>query len=164
LCKDFIEKGHHGLIGFTSKPGSGSTFFFEIDFPISSLGSSTQPRKISNLSTAIPLLPSNISPTGDERMDSEAKHVDVLIVDDSSMTRKLLAKTLDALGVTNVAVENGREAVDKLTGENSITCSMVLMDKEVCYISFRTSFFFFFLLCSLQNMHSQLIVVYLYFG
>jgi hypothetical protein len=138
LCKDFIEKGHNGFIGFTSKPGSGSTFYFEIDFQISTTVPATP-----NLPTAQRRASYSSFKSEIVSQQSTESSVDVLIVDDSAMTRKLLSKTLDSLGVKYATCENGRQAVDQLTN-NRISCSIVFMDKEVrilLSIVFRLFFF-----------------------
>jgi hypothetical protein len=143
LCKDYIEKGHNGFIGFESKPGIGSKFFFEIDFPIAAINTGALPLQLlhlSSLSISSPQLPGRLSysSTGggpaagrtDAGIFSDG-HVDVMVVDDSAMTRKLLVKTLESLGLTVDTCENGKEAVEKLIGVEPIRCSLVLMDKEV---------------------------------
>eukprot|EP00299_Pterocystis_sp_00344_P020349 c9983_g3_i1.p1 GENE.c9983_g3_i1~~c9983_g3_i1.p1 ORF type:complete len:661 (-),score=152.20 c9983_g3_i1:227-1981(-) len=147
LSKQLIELGHNGLIDFESSAGSGSTFFFEITFPIA---------------PSVPLTTLSIQPTfGSQRYlklergerDSENAEeiandpaepirsyeaaeemlfdVDVMIVDDSAMTRALMVRTLTLLDLTSLACENGSEAVEKLLGSNRIKCRLVVMDKEM---------------------------------
>ena len=53
----------------------------------------------------------------------------VLVVEDSPLTRKLIAKTLDALEVTHDSCENGQIAVDRI--RQGLTYNLILMDKEM---------------------------------
>eukprot|EP00301_Raphidiophrys_heterophryoidea_P007134 c12803_g6_i1.p1 GENE.c12803_g6_i1~~c12803_g6_i1.p1 ORF type:complete len:831 (+),score=242.69 c12803_g6_i1:233-2725(+) len=56
--------------------------------------------------------------------------VDVLVVEDSMISRKLVAKTLRNMGVTFDQCVDGKEAVEKLEANNQY-CSVILMDKEM---------------------------------
>jgi hypothetical protein len=114
LCKDFIERGHGGTIGFYAAPGKGTTFYFEINYVVqrnppkkhgaearSKLMKASLPRASSTSSLSDPKLT--------EVAVSQQESVDIVIVDDSSMTRSLLARTVGALGLTHREFEHGEQ-------------------------------------------------------
>eukprot|EP00299_Pterocystis_sp_00344_P008205 c3020_g1_i1.p1 GENE.c3020_g1_i1~~c3020_g1_i1.p1 ORF type:complete len:449 (+),score=90.50 c3020_g1_i1:106-1347(+) len=136
LCKDFIEKGFGGTISFTSSP-SGTTFFFEVDLKILSDGTHDQPfappTTFSSFAVTIQSDTHVHVTKEDWVLDTEEDAVDVLVVDDSVMNRRLMMQILKSFGVTCESCENGREAVDLLTGvgDRYVKCRLVLMDKEM---------------------------------
>jgi hypothetical protein len=74
----------------------------------------------------------------------------VLIVDDSAITRKLVGRTLQSLGATFDACQNGQEAVEKL--ESGARFLLILMDKEMVskvLVIFLLSCFYVEKICSL---------------
>eukprot|EP00299_Pterocystis_sp_00344_P020162 c9918_g1_i1.p1 GENE.c9918_g1_i1~~c9918_g1_i1.p1 ORF type:complete len:696 (-),score=111.86 c9918_g1_i1:22-2073(-) len=130
LSKDFVETGHHGKIDFTSS-SQGTCFFFEIDFPLSNAVMTTpliMDRK-SRLSIRRQSQQSTVLLVENDPIPEN--EIDVLVVDDSALTRKLMAKTLEGLGVTFDTCEDGLQAVKMLTGEKAVMCAVVLMDKEM---------------------------------
>eukprot|EP00299_Pterocystis_sp_00344_P006179 c17962_g1_i1.p1 GENE.c17962_g1_i1~~c17962_g1_i1.p1 ORF type:complete len:170 (-),score=41.96 c17962_g1_i1:52-561(-) len=59
--------------------------------------------------------------------------VDVVVVDDCPVNRRLLLRILKQLGVSCESCENGKQVVEILTGlhERLVRCQLVLMDKEM---------------------------------
>jgi hypothetical protein len=119
LCKDFIERGHSGTIGFDEIRPTGLKFYFEIDYklacsqimanppespaPIHRRTAAADSQDICNPEAESAM--SSSKPVGAERWWD----FDVMIVDDSEMTRNLISKSLDVLGVTSIACINGKE-------------------------------------------------------
>eukprot|EP00299_Pterocystis_sp_00344_P018854 c9395_g1_i1.p2 GENE.c9395_g1_i1~~c9395_g1_i1.p2 ORF type:complete len:221 (+),score=53.90 c9395_g1_i1:1298-1960(+) len=130
LSKDFIEKGFGGKIDFTSSPRS-TTFFIEIDFVVSQDIPETP--QIADEQIGSETIHHNSFQDSVSDEDSNANVVDVVVVDDSAMNRNLLARTLGLFGLSVATCENGKEAVDMLTGvtEPQVRCRLVLMDKEM---------------------------------
>jgi hypothetical protein len=140
LCKDFIERGHNGNIGCSSTPGEGSCFFFEITFPVHHEPIPSSPSlhddsveippmivRQSNSIVAIEMthvaasrartrskatIPDEDLPISELGSDLDAHvDVDVVVVDDSAMTRKLFAKLLETLGVQCAMFQDGAEVM-----------------------------------------------------
>ena len=65
----------------------------------------------------------------------------VLVVDDSALSRKMLIKTLTAIGHTCDEAEDGQMAVNKVKENGLTTYNVILMD----FIMVCRSFFCFFL-------------------
>jgi hypothetical protein len=113
LCKDFVERGHGGQIGFESSPALGTSFFFEIEFTYGiSHDVLFKPKSLWSEATTVTKSHSNDSLLSSNALtsdDLQHQQVDVVIVDDSVVTRKLLAKTMSNLGFSHRTFENGQE-------------------------------------------------------
>eukprot|EP00299_Pterocystis_sp_00344_P000451 c10124_g1_i5.p1 GENE.c10124_g1_i5~~c10124_g1_i5.p1 ORF type:complete len:422 (-),score=149.83 c10124_g1_i5:326-1450(-) len=135
LSKDFVEKGFGGVLDFSSTP-NGTTFYFEIDFPLVEDQSISDERANNSNSSLQELLPVRLENELNSMRLPECEtviHVDVVVVDDGAMNRILLVRMLQSLGVTCETYENGKQAFDDLTGANGrfVRCRLVLMDKEM---------------------------------
>lgn len=113
ICKAIIEQ-HNGKIGFQSKVGEGSTFWF--DLPVSGVDGSPKPAPIRQYSNQqitqdpkpeMQLLDLDCS---QETADPNAKRK-VLVVDDDAGTRNILSKQLSMLGLDCVEAADGAEAI-----------------------------------------------------
>eukprot|EP00299_Pterocystis_sp_00344_P016955 c8511_g1_i2.p1 GENE.c8511_g1_i2~~c8511_g1_i2.p1 ORF type:complete len:674 (+),score=99.73 c8511_g1_i2:133-2154(+) len=127
LCKDFIEKGHNGTINFESRPGVLTTFYFEIEYPICQ-----QPDVPLSPMLAQRLIQSRWSDVSlDVDVQEDDDDAEVLVVDDSKVSRNLLCKTLDTFGLTYTTCADGKQAVEKIIGVSPIRCRVVFMDQEM---------------------------------
>eukprot|EP00301_Raphidiophrys_heterophryoidea_P025812 c8743_g1_i1.p1 GENE.c8743_g1_i1~~c8743_g1_i1.p1 ORF type:complete len:945 (+),score=268.65 c8743_g1_i1:188-3022(+) len=67
----------------------------------------------------------------ERRVEAKDPGVDVLVVEDSAMSRRLMAKTLRTLGLTSDQVVDGVEAVERVKSRGIHHYSVILMDKEM---------------------------------
>ncbi|MDO7905916.1 ATP-binding protein [Paenibacillus sp. JX-17] len=120
ICKSFVEL-MDGSIGVSSKPGSGSRFWFEIELEKGGgtltntrLGSSEQ-RQVKDES-----LP-------EERLlDGHDRELKVLVAEDNPINRKVVLMQLQRLGIKHVDVAtNGKEALEAFQ-QSEYVC--ILMD------------------------------------
>jgi CheY-like chemotaxis protein len=70
----------------------------------------------SNFDPQYPSEPSSSSTIGSKLNDIEPKKMKILVVDDDSLTRKLMSRMLTRLGCTVETAENGQAALDLLLG------------------------------------------------
>jgi two-component system, sensor histidine kinase len=99
----------NGKIGVDSQPGKGSEFWFVFKMKIGKDDSLIAKKK-----TKVSQLPS--------------RSLDVLLVDDNAINRKVALFTLQKLGHTVESAENGQEAVDKFINGNF---DVILMDIQM---------------------------------
>lgn len=98
-----------GAVGFRSKKGEGSTFYFEISFKTTEI-------KQAMVSEDIPIL-------------NDFEGLSILVAEDQPINQMVAKKMLATLGITNVDIaENGMIAVQKCI-EN--TYDIVLMDVQM---------------------------------
>jgi PAS domain S-box-containing protein len=102
-----IVRGHKGAIKIASRPGMGTTF--TVLFPAAEVG--TEP------------------PAPDRRTDRAAAQAEatILVVEDEASVRDVATATLESVGYTVLAAQDGREAVD-LYGRRSDEIAAVLLD------------------------------------
>ena len=104
ICKRLVEL-MGGEIGVESEEGKGSTFFFTVE-----LGIAPKPKK-----------------RGPRTLPEELKDLRVLIVDDNSTSRTILARYLESFGFTTGEAASGPEALTELE-ETDSPYKLVLMD------------------------------------
>eukprot|EP00299_Pterocystis_sp_00344_P011777 c5551_g1_i1.p1 GENE.c5551_g1_i1~~c5551_g1_i1.p1 ORF type:complete len:634 (+),score=112.42 c5551_g1_i1:36-1937(+) len=130
LCKEFVEKGFGGTIDFTSNP-TQTTFFFDIRFHIAPTPASLASSGSKSSTFAKIDRPQNVTRVECAKVpEPDCVQVDVLVVDDSAMNRNLMHRMLVSFGITVEVCENGKQAVELLTG-GLLECKLVLMDKEM---------------------------------
>ena len=150
LTKKIVDL-HGGRVGVYSEgEGKGSTFFMEIPIaktePVEEAVSSHIP--ISNLEPIVEASPSSlknrmcksVKPFASEKAarlmdsvveESEFKILNVLVVDDSALNRKMTSKVLSSLGHNTAEADDGRDAVAKIAGtilDGSPPFDVILMD------------------------------------
>jgi signal transduction histidine kinase/CheY-like chemotaxis protein len=108
-----------GQIGVDSQPGQGSRFWFRV--------------KATRLADAPPqpseTRPGMDAPTGAPPAARQALSGRVLVVEDHPMNRLLVQNMLAKMGLTVEIAEDGRQALDRLVGEQ--TFDLVLMDLQM---------------------------------
>ena len=110
ISKELVEL-MDGEIGLTSTCGLGSTFWFQL--PLQEVASSSQP---SNLS-ATEKIPAQIS-----------KPLDILVAEDNLINAKVITTFLKDEGHTVDLVNNGEEAINKLTSDKY---DLIFMDMRM---------------------------------
>lgn len=100
ICKTLIEN-MNSSIRVKSEVGEGSTFFFSL---VMEEGDSEQE--------------SDDYDFEDEGDDSNTPSLRILIIEDNQINRRVLSGLIEKYGHTPVAVENGEEAISKLSGEH----------------------------------------------
>ena len=105
ICQSLVEM-MNGTIGVESEHGKGSTFWFEIPFPVIA------------------------SPVPDERVCEGAR---VLLIDDNAVSRTVLLSYLDRLGADGSTAVSGVDALEQLrrSSENSRPFDLALVDLEL---------------------------------
>ncbi len=105
-----------GKVGFESKKGEGSTFWFECDFDVSHLddiGVSVAPQAtVSELDKA-------------ENSPTDIGKLKILVAEDNQTNREIVVEMLRQMGSTPKAVENGVQAVRECM---EVDYDLVLMD------------------------------------
>ncbi len=116
LSKAFVEQGHGGRVGFESKPGQATEFFFDITFDLATQSSSSSEIVSTGTSASTTTTGAKVETTRQQYRSVETAErpqkvhcVDVLIVEDSAMSRRLVSKTLTALGVSSDTAVDGLE-------------------------------------------------------
>lgn len=109
ICRRLVDQ-MGGRIDFDSRPGSGSTFFFEIDLPAANGAA-------------------DFAETGSEAA-GELRPLQgaVLIVDDNEVNRSLLSALFKRRGLRVMEAGSGADALEMIGGED---CSLILMDVEM---------------------------------
>ncbi len=110
ICRRIVEL-QGGRIGLDSELGEGSTFFFELRFDKSDLGSST---------AAAP----QVATCAAEKLPT----LKVLLAEDNKLNQRLATIVLERLGFTFRVANSGREALDLMT---SFRPDIVLMDIQM---------------------------------
>lgn len=113
ISKQIIET-MGGVIGFSSQPGVGSKFWFEINLPVASS------HETNSLDSS--LTNADASPQLDD--------IRVLVVEDSQAIQFLIKEMLSALGVRVSSAMDGQQAVSCLT-ESGKQFDAVLMDIQM---------------------------------
>ncbi|MDR0946688.1 MAG: response regulator [Ruminococcus sp.] len=98
-----------GKIDFTSTPGKGSTFFFDIDLLIGN--------------------PENIKPEVGESETPDFTGKRILVVDDIEINREIVGVMIEDTGAKVVFAENGNEAREIYTAKHNFDC--ILMDVQM---------------------------------
>jgi PAS domain S-box-containing protein len=117
IVKKIIESGHNGKVGFESSLGKGSIFYFII--------------------TCLLTTEKNISPKSNILINFDKFSIntkiefyrDILLVEDVSITRKMLAKFLMNQSFSVDEAENGQIALSKIQNGNKY--KLIIMDKEM---------------------------------
>ncbi len=103
ICAKLIEL-MQGAVGLNSKPGQGSTFWFQISLPVEQTGS-----PIVKQTTGKPVVENQGA--GKKRTAAALKYK-ILIVDDEPTNRMVLRESLQRAGVEVVEAINGQEAAE----------------------------------------------------
>ncbi len=101
-----------GQIGLSSKPGVGSTFWFQVPFETAS-------------ASDVPVSPAMTPALTGALRRAEAK---VLVVEDNLVNQRVAMRFLEKLGYLAEAVNNGQKAVDRVL---ETEFSLVLMDCQM---------------------------------
>ncbi|MBX9722032.1 MAG: hybrid sensor histidine kinase/response regulator, partial [Candidatus Obscuribacterales bacterium] len=106
ISKAIVEQ-HGGSVGVNSKPGEGSTFWFELPMTLDAAASlSAIPATVKRtVEKQKPKLPARVRSAGPAT---------VLIVEDDKSTLELMTKQLERLGIACLSAEDGSSAVDIL--------------------------------------------------
>ena len=110
-----------GSVGVDSRPGEGATFWFRIRAERIAAGSDSRQGERLPVAPAVAAAP----------LDAPAVAAigRVLVVDDNAVNRKVAQALLGKLGISASTAENGREAVQRLTGGEP--CDLVLLDVQM---------------------------------
>ncbi len=111
ISKGLVER-MGGTVNINSKDGEGSTFFFTLEMP----------RGIPASSEAIP------KPLQPSDANTPVKPLNILVVDDNAITRKVIVSFLEQVGHQITVSTTSEEALEKI-GEQSF--DVVLMDIEL---------------------------------
>jgi CheY-like chemotaxis protein len=95
-----------GTIGVTSKPGTGSTFWFEL--PVEAVSRSLAPDVDANRAA---------NATGTDQTVPRLSGLRILVVDDSALNRMLVERALKLEGAMSVQAVNGQQALELLKAE-----------------------------------------------
>jgi CheY-like chemotaxis protein len=98
-----------GKIDFTSTPGKGSTFFFDIDVLIGN--------------------PDNIKPEVGEEETPDFTGKRILVVDDIEINREIVGVMIEDTGAKVIFAENGNEAREIFNTKHNFDC--ILMDVQM---------------------------------
>ena len=116
ICRQLVNL-MGGEIGLESKPGQGSTFWFQIDLP---LAPASVPTSAGNTAPADPL--------DSILAEMNAQPLKVLLVEDNPVNQLVARRVLEKLGFAVVPAGNGQEALDRF-GEQDL--DLVLMDCQM---------------------------------
>ena len=120
ICHQLVDL-MGGSLDFTSEPGLGTTFFFEIDLPVAAAGAPHE--------AAMPDEEVEHSPDAAGRRPVRETPADgngrILLVDDYGMNREVGKELLEHLGYAVDTVASGVEAVDAV---RRVTYTAILMD------------------------------------
>lgn len=130
ISKQLIEL-HGGTIGFTSRPGEGSTFY--CTFPISDAPADETTLSENFSAQLAKVLPGNIAQSAEENAPayaepdlSESGKVHILVVDDEPVNQQVLKNYLSKSAYRLTQAMNGEEALNAL--ESGETFDLVLLD------------------------------------
>uniref|UniRef100_UPI00404887AE hybrid sensor histidine kinase/response regulator n=1 Tax=Polynucleobacter sp. TaxID=2029855 RepID=UPI00404887AE len=118
ISKRIVER-LGGKLEFTSEEGTGSCFYFDIEFNFE-IDDTTQ----------TDLSDSTINPSP-AKIDFDSLHMNgrVLIVDDHATTLQLMEKFLQKIGLSVTTALNGEDAIKEVTSNNRF--DMIIMDVQM---------------------------------